>query len=247
MRLAPKFVGNEQDGAHCALSCVLMVSNSIGNSLTMADVEKLTNYDPRYHTWLIQAANALAQSVSGVQIQTVFDYEQFAKQGEQYLVRQWPEKKLIAQRQVASPGFAKEIAAAIEFISIGSTKLILSNQIDRSTFEQQLRGNLAIALVNHSALHKRSGTSILHAVVVYGASDAGNFYFLHDPGPPFEPALRVEADTFWRALDPEIIIIPHSDIPFGKTFNSNEPCYCGSGNKFKYCHKPVYTSNGSLR
>jgi hypothetical protein len=46
-------------------------------------------------------------------------------------------------------------------------------------------------------------------------------------GPPGAPAAAVDV------FDPEVTLEP---VRVEKTPGRNEPCYCGSGKKFKLCH-----------
>jgi hypothetical protein len=233
MRLTPCFFSNLADDNHCLQASVLSVLNSLGHKIGWDEVNRETQYEDGLYTWVSQGALTISKYVKGATIETVFDYDKFAKEGEVYLSNQWSPAKLEIQRRLSSPGFAKEQESARKVVEGGLYNRI--TEFDRNEFVGDLGRNLIIAIIDAPKLYNKTGTSF-HLVVVYGASNAGKWYFLHDPGLPARPSERVEAEAFWKSFTGEIILVPHGSVPFGTSLNANGPCYCGSGRRFKQCH-----------
>jgi SEC-C motif len=245
MRLAPKFFPNQPDDNHCLQAAVLTVACATGHNLTADEVDNLTHYAPGRFSWAIRGATVLASLVSGARLKTMFDYQRFATEGEGYLRGIWSVEKLKLQRENSSPNFADEQKAVSDFLESGGM-FDLVTSFDRKAVVADLRQNLIISLVSAPMLYKQP-VMTSHFIVLYGASEAGNWLFLHDPGLPPKPTQRIEVEDFWKSFYTELIAVPHADIPFGKTFNVGDPCYCGSGKKFKDCHRSAHNGAGILR
>lgn len=170
------------------------------------ELEKMTAKPKGKWTW--PSAGFMSLQKMGFRVRGIgdFDYEKFAKTGEEYLVKRYG--KRIAAIQIRNSDIRNEKKLARQLVG----REIIEKKIP--TFEDLERflkeGYLAICIVNSKKLNREPGYTG-HAVVVIGF-DNRNVY-LHDPGLPPSKDRVVSREVFeeaWaypRMRDRNLIVI----------------------------------------
>lgn len=228
--MKPKFYPNWDDNMHCLQAAVMTVLNTLDGKTDWDEVNSMTKHKDGLYSWTPAAAVALAGRLPGTKLVGNLDYRQFAERGEAYLREYWAPAWYNDQKQYASPGFVREQQFAKDLVT---EDLFEHRHINRTEIEQLLTENLLIATVNASRLAGREGAAG-HLVVVY--EDLEDTFELHDPGPPPHPHWRVDKSVFIQAFQNELIVVPRGGPRSGVTLARNDPCWRGSGKKYKRCH-----------
>ncbi|MBI2624331.1 SEC-C domain-containing protein [Candidatus Parcubacteria bacterium] len=215
---------------HCLQAAVMMVLNTLDGPASWEEVNEMTKYEEGKYSWTPAATVTLAERLPGTKLISNLDYRQFAERGEAYLREYWDPAWYNDQKSYASPGFVREQQFAKNLVAKG---LFEHRPIDRTEIERLLMDHLLIASVNASRLSGEEDT-VGHLVVIY--ENLGDAFELHDPGLPPHPHWRVNKNVFAQTFQNELIVVPRGGFRSGAALSRNDPCWCGSGKKFKKCH-----------
>lgn len=235
MKLIPQFYPNLKDDNHCLQASIMMVLNTLlAQKTDWEEVNKITQYQNGLYSWSVAGVLAIAKRIPGTKLISDLDYRQFAEKGEVYLKKKWEklESWYNLQKNNASPGFRKEQGIAKDFLNQG---IFEHKKIRLQDIEKLLEKNFLICVIDSGRLAGRN-LSYGHFVLVYDQNN-GNLS-LHDPGIPPKQEWKVLKNKFMEAIKGEVIAIPTGRFIVGKKIGRNDPCWCGSGKKFKKCHYP---------
>jgi hypothetical protein len=141
---------------------------------TWEELDTITAKAPDMWTWPTASILWLRKYGFNVQIAEDFDYEAFAKKGEQYLIGMFG--KEVATEQVKHSNMQQEIEFARQFAAIAKPKRHLP---DLQEIKQRLDNDyLVICVVNSRKLNNRAGYAG-HFILITRHNKFG--FFAHDP------------------------------------------------------------------
>jgi hypothetical protein len=193
------FFGNTEDGIHCFEANIRMVAKYFWpeRDYSWEEIDKITTKTPGLWTW--PQAGWLWLESQGIEMTFIedYDYAEFAKLGNEYLIKHYGED--VAQIQIENSNIPQEQKVSQKFIEKISVEQRIPTIQDITEFLQQ--NYLVMCNVNSMALNGKPGF-MGHFVLIKGIE--GDQFILHDPGlPPLENR-RVDFATFekgWASPD----------------------------------------------
>lgn len=188
------FYPNLPDDTHCFQAVLKMVLKyylpDVNYSFTQLD--KLSDKVEGMWTWATRALINLHQM--GFQIVNMenFDYQEFSKSGERYLLQKFG--KEMAEEQTKHSDINKEMIDAKEFVKIFGNNFVLPEIANIKKLIDQ--SYLVGCNVNAKALNKLPGYEG-HSILVFGYDK--DYLYLHDPGSPPQPKRQVSFSDFTNA------------------------------------------------
>lgn len=234
MKSEPKFYENWSDDNHCLQAAVMMVLNTVIGDVSWDEVNALTEHEKNLYSWASIAAVIIAEKISGTKLHSDFDYNLFAARGENYCREMWEPLPgwFELQKKLASPGFEREQRQARDLLQ---KKLFIHKRLTKDEIERLLIDSILIALIDAGKLAQEERT-VGHFVLLYAKDDSANTFVIHNPGLPPRKAWRIDKELFMECFRNELIAIPSKGMKFDVRCGVNDPCWCGSGRKYKKCH-----------
>lgn len=188
------FVSNTEDDMHCMQAAYLMILKYFKPELELSweDWSKVTGYEDGKATWA--SASLLWFKDHGFDVMhiSLFDYDDFIKNGPEYLLRAFgPEA---GGWQVENSNIKIELTRAKQLINNGLIKQAEPKTKDIKKFLDD--GYLVRVLVNARKLAGKEGY-FGHAVAVIGYDENG--FIIHDPGLPPLPNRHLKFADFEAA------------------------------------------------
>jgi len=176
------------DTVHCTQACVYTAVNTLYQQeiITYDDIDVFMHFQAGRGTWSCSAVLFLASYIPNVHLTSQVDY------GAALADTSLPEDVL---------------PMAAELVQGRRDLYTYAPQTDADSVLDQLEDSLVLAHVNQRALTKRRGSSIGHAVLVYGNS--GDILSIVDPDDERKYS-QVTMDEFTRAFLHELILIPRN-------------------------------------
>lgn len=156
------------------------------------ELEKISAKVEGLWTWPTAGLLWLAEKGLSVQSISLFDYQEFAEQGEKYLLDFYG--KPVGQSQIEHSDIPQEQAIAQKFIKKSSRETRQAHIVDITAALDE--SALVICNVNLKALNNEPGYSG-HFVLIYNHS--GDHLFLQDPGLPPQKERKVSFAQFTKA------------------------------------------------
>ncbi|HMM62019.1 MAG TPA: C39 family peptidase [Candidatus Saccharibacteria bacterium] len=185
------FVSNTDDDLHCLPAAYMSIAKyfSPNFSIEMDEWSALTGFEPNKGTWANAGLLWFQQNGYDVKHITLFDYDEFVKHPEDYLIEF--NGADVGGWMVDHTNIDAEVARVKKLISVG----LIEKRIPTIEDIKQLldKGYLVRASLNCNKLSGKSGY-VGHAVAVIGYDDQG--VFLHDPGLPALPNRKVNFAQF---------------------------------------------------
>lgn len=194
MKYDVPFFANTPDNLQCAQAAYLSIATYFDPklSITWDEWSKLTGFVKDKGTWATTGLLWFKNNGYDVQHISLFDYEDFATNGGNYLIREFGQE--VGEWQVAHSNIAHEQLLAKSALQSGIFKKQEPTQEDIKKYLDS--GYLVKCLVNSSALSNKKGY-VGHTVVVVGFDDTG--FIMHDPGLPPLPNRHVPYTDFEKA------------------------------------------------
>lgn len=188
------FYQNAQDNNHCFQAALKMVLGYFNpeKEYTWKDLNIITGKVADHWTWVLTTLLWLADTDFDIRYMTIFDYEEFSRDGEIYLRNHF--KKEVADAQIAHSNIqyeeqqAKKVSQLMSYDKKNPTIADIKNVLDQ--------GFICICNVNAYQLYEMKGYSG-HSVVVYDYTEKG--FMLHDPGLPPKESVEIIYEIFSKA------------------------------------------------
>ena len=189
------FVPDSETDTHCYQACLSMIIQFFKPEFkpTLDELDLVTDHDPGKGTWPLQGLEYLRAIGIDTTLITPFSYEEFAKDGVEYIRKEYGDE--IAQWQDEN----NDLKSDMEKIA----KLLPTAKIEkRNPLYDDIISGLekypVMCSVNSEIIYGKDGY-IGHFVVIRGYDDKG--LYLNDPGLPLQQNLFVERELFQKAWD----------------------------------------------
>jgi hypothetical protein len=190
MRSMP-FVSNTEDDLHCLQAAYLMIVKYYKSDFVIDwDLwSQLTGYEEGKGTWASSGLLWFHDNGFSVKHISLFDYDDFSKNGAEYLLREFGEE--VGEWQKKHSNIPKEIEFATALLNKG---LVEKREPLLSDIIKYLNdGYLLRCMVNSMKLNGKKGY-FGHAIVVSDHDSKG--IIIQDPGLPPQPNRHVSFDVF---------------------------------------------------
>lgn len=188
------FYANTSDNLHCFQAALKMVLKYFqpNKEYLWKELDRITDKAGDLWTWPIAALLWLKKNGFEVKKIGLFDYEQFAKKGSQYLSDVYGYEVARIQNEHSNIEQERKLAKKL------TREIAIERQEPRTEELAALlnAGYLLICNVNSYALYNKQGYAG-HSVVVKGYYEDG--LIIHDPGLPPAENKRILFPTFERA------------------------------------------------
>lgn len=187
------FVANLADGTHCYQAALKMILTFFERrDWAFEELDKLSGKLAGKWTWPTTSLLWLLEHGYEIKLIEEFSYEEFAKRGRDYLVEKCGSE--VAKAQEANSDLPREQKLAATFVKRGSVDYRIPAWKDLEQLFQE--GYLIICNVNACRLYQKGAYSGHFVVPIEVFSD---HIFLHDPGLPPKPSLKVSRAIFEEA------------------------------------------------
>lgn len=184
------------DDTHCFQAVIKMILKYFlpKKDFNWSELEELTGKEKDMYTWSMRGWINLKKIGFEVLVKDTFDYQRFAKEGEDYLKQELGED--VAREQIMHSDIRKEMRDAEEYVkSIGHEK-VLPNLED--IFSLIDKGFLVGCGVNANILDNSGGYDP-HFILIFGYDE--NNVYIHDPGPPAHENWKLPLNLFLKAWE----------------------------------------------
>lgn len=188
------FFANLADGTHCYQAALKMIlTHWTGGEPSFDDLDRLSGKREGKWTWPTASLIWLMEQGFELKLIETFSFEDFAKEGKNYLVRKCGQEVADAQEQ--NSDLPREQELAVQFVKKGG-------RVDFRIPEWKDLENLfkddylMICNINANCLYNHPGYSGHFVVPVTMDEESVT---LHDPGLPPAPFLKVSREQFEKA------------------------------------------------
>jgi hypothetical protein len=194
MNIEVPFRSNSEDDNHCAQASLGMILEHFepGGDYSWQKLDEITGAVPQYWTWPGAMLLWLVQNGYEVEVYDVFDNEQFAQKGAQYIYE--TQGSEVGEAQERYSDIPREQAIARQLIG----KIAKHDVVPTQDHIKRLLddGYIPLCRVNSAALNGQDGY-YGHSIIVTGYDDDG--LIIHDPGLPALEARHVSSSVFESA------------------------------------------------
>jgi hypothetical protein len=188
------FYANTADNTHCFQAALKMVLTyfSPEHNYSYEELEKMTAKKEGGWTWPIASMIWLSQNGFEVQDIELFDYEEFAEKGKEYLLEKFGNE--ISEAQDTFSDLEQEQKFSKELSNFVTVQMRTPTTKEIVTFLNE--GYLLICNINSAKLKDEAGY-YPHSIVVTGYENEK--LFLHNPGLPSQENQLVSTEKFEKA------------------------------------------------
>ena len=236
----PKSIENRSNIKCLQCSLRIVLHSLLHKEFSEEKVDVGTQYDSRLWTWTPVGGLFLKQNLPGFSVEVFsqgFNYLQFAKDGEAYLLKCWAPQRMASQRPYASSHFLKE--AKLTTAAIGGG-VLFKNNASPQDITGLLSDRLVIAQVDPVRIYCPYKVSQNSHYVVLAGRMGGDILVL-DPGMPAKTVLIPENNYIQASLGDAISIAKPQW--WNNTVANKDLCPCGSKKIYKRCGG-YYFKNG---
>lgn len=189
------FYPNLKSNTHCYQSCLKMVLKYFWpkKNFTFKQLDKITAKEPGMWSWEMAGVLWLKQQGFDVKVMQVFDYNKFAKNPKEYLIKTFDQKTadeidkhtILENEKKRARDFIKHVKPIKKIPEISNIKHYL------------VEGYLVVLSLNSNVLNKMPGYCG-HLVLVKGFE--GKHLIVHNPGGyPGKPNQKIAFELFEKA------------------------------------------------
>ena len=189
------FVPDSETDTHCYQACLSMIIQFFKPEFkpTLDELDLVTDHDPGKDTWPLQGLEYLRAIGIDTTLITPFSYEEFAKDGVEYIRKEYGDE--IAQWQDENNDLKSDMEKIANLLPSAKIEYRNPQYVD---ILNSLEKYPVMCSINSEIIYGKEGY-IGHFVVIRGCDDKG--LYLNDPGLPQQTNLYVERELFQKAWD----------------------------------------------
>ena len=190
------FYSNTKDDSHCVQACSKSILKFYfpDKNFSFKYLDKQTNHQNNTATWDSAMLLFLSKLNFKIIYITKFDYQKFAKNGENYLQSLWTDE--IYQFQKLYSNFEKERKLAKKLIKNKSIKILKRSAKISDLKTLFNKSYLIMVPINPLVLENKKGF-YNHMVLITNITK--HFVYFHDPGLPPYKNRKITLKKFWQA------------------------------------------------